>query len=127
MKIKFDQPILSYNGKPIYTPMSQERVGAAMALLDPDTRAAVEAAFVKVGMEPLTYAETCASAMVGNAEKVALKGKSSIARLRLAERICAGGEVEINPDERDDIKAMVEAAHRDAIVPGRVFQLLERE
>ena len=125
MKRNFSQIITSFNGKPVYPGLTPERVAKALDTLDPDVREKVDKAFQAAGIEPLTFAEACASSLCAAVEKATLKTKNE--RFKLAERLFAEGEIDITADDRDHIKAAVDKAYDGAVVPARVSAMLEGE
>ncbi len=131
MKRNFSEVIKALDGAPVLSGHSAESLQSAF---DQFTRANPIAAgefgdlLEARRIKPMTVAGVASQALIAALEgddKTSLEDKAK--RMKLAMRICDGGEVDVSADEITMIKARVNKAFPGALVPVRVSDHLEAE
>lgn len=126
----FSAPILDIHNNPVRPGPSAEAMTRAINRVAPEMPADLQAKLAEaINAEcgqPLTLADVAVeSLMTPYQGEDQLPMTERLQRMKLAQKLVEGGEVDITPDERERIKTLAIKRYAGPLVPCRIEEMLE--
>ncbi len=126
MNRNFSEEIRGLCGESLRGGMTLARAAEVLDTLPVDIKTVVHDALAAASLKPMTFAAVACDSLIGafdGDDKAPVETK--IRRMKLAQRLVDGGDLELTIDEAKEIKDRVNKLFVGALVPARMAEFLE--